>query len=190
MHHHEIGRFHSRPGFGEWMLNTLILADRAVKNHTFVCIMRRSRQCVARNTDAFTGHQDAFGIQPVQNLPKAFALLPDQVLSRNRQSIDEDFVRIDSLSTHLFDLSHVNEISVEICIEQAQPFGRAAHILKPRCSGQKQHLVCHLRGRNPDFLSVHDISVPPPHRHGLQLCGIQPRRRFGHGETGLFIACY
>lgn len=96
-HRHEIGRFQLRPAGGQRVLHPLILANRPAKDDTFVGVVRRTAKRVAPDAHRLGGDQHPFGIQPVQDLAETLTFLADQILGRNRQPVDEQFVRIDAL---------------------------------------------------------------------------------------------
>ena len=70
-------------------------------------------------------------------LTKTLPFFANQVIGRDRQPVDEHFIGINRLATHLFDLSYINESPVEIGIEQTQSLGWLLNILEPRCPRQK-----------------------------------------------------
>ena len=52
------------------MGDRLVLPDGAVEDHAFVGVLRRQLQCRLPDADAFEAHDDALGVQPVDEYLK------------------------------------------------------------------------------------------------------------------------
>ncbi|KRQ96847.1 hypothetical protein CQ10_29975 [Bradyrhizobium valentinum] len=89
------------PALGQWMLDALILADRAIEHYALPGVARRAAQGVLSDPDGFDRDQDPLGIEAMQDVGKALSLLTDPVRIRNEEAIDEDGVGIHRLASHL-----------------------------------------------------------------------------------------
>ena len=131
----------------------------APEHHALLRVFRRALQGDEAEPHRLRRDQDPFGVQPVQDVFEAAPLLADAVLERHFQPVEEELVRIDRLAAHLLDLAHLDARAIEIRVEQAEPVGAAAHLVDRRGAREDQHLLRHLRRRDPHFLSGDDVAV-------------------------------
>ena len=76
-------------------------------------VLRGARERRAAEADRFGRDQDALGIEAVQDVVEALALLADAIGRRHRQFLDEQHVRIHRLAAHFLDLAHFDVAPVE-----------------------------------------------------------------------------
>ena len=136
------------------MLDALVLADRPVEHDALARVFCRPAQRILANPDRFDRNQDALGIEAVQDVGKALALLADPVGLRNEQAVDEDGIGIDRLAAHLRNAMNIDLGPVEVGVEDRDAVGRPRAILVFGGPGQQHDLVGDLRGRGPDLLAV------------------------------------
>src|SRR5260370_21689801 len=82
------------------MLNSLVLPDRTIEHHALARIFCRTAQRILTDPDRLDRDQDALGIEAVQNIGKALALLADPVGAGDKEPVDKDGIRIDRLAAH------------------------------------------------------------------------------------------
>ena len=114
----------------------------------------------------------------------------DPVLLRHPQVLDEQHVRIDRVPAHLVDQAHLDLRSIEVGVEQREPFGLALDLVERRGAREQQHLVRDLRGGDPDLLAVDQIAAVAPFRAGLELRRVEPRVGFGHRKADLVLPAH
>ncbi|MNY23978.1 hypothetical protein D3C86_1576660 [compost metagenome] len=125
----------------------------------------------------------------MQDVLEASALLANAVRRRHHQAVDEQHVRVHGAAAHLVDLAHLDVLAVQRRVEQAQALRGLGHGFQRRGARQQQHARGHLRRGDPDLAAIHAIgaAIVRAHRLRLQVGGIEPRVRLGHGEAGLFL---
>ena len=128
------------------MLYTLILTDWSAENDALIGVIRGAPKRIPPDSDCFSGNQNPFGVQPVQDLTKSLAFFADQIPGRDRKPVDEQFVRVDTFAAHLFDFAHGDERSVKVGVKKAQSFCRFLDVLKRGRARQQQDLVGLLSG--------------------------------------------
>src|SRR4051812_5339265 len=79
------------------MLDTLVLPDRPVEHDALARVLCRPAQRILTNPNRFDCNQDALGIEAVQDVGKALALLADPVGLRDEQAVDSNAIFIDGL---------------------------------------------------------------------------------------------
>ena len=77
------GGLQLHPAFGKRMLDRLVLADRAAEHDALLGVGGGAPKRGAAEADRFGGDQDALGIDAVQDVLEAAALLADAVLVRH-----------------------------------------------------------------------------------------------------------
>ena len=73
----------------EGVRNALVSADRGVPHHSLVGVPGGLVQGVAPDPDAERGPGDPLGVQPVKDLPEAFALDADQSVGAHSHVVEE-----------------------------------------------------------------------------------------------------
>src|ERR1700733_13231576 len=106
------------------MLNALILSDRTIEYHTFPGVFCRAAERILADPDCFDRNQDAFGIETMQNVGKALALLADPIRIRNEKAIDENRIGVDRLAAHLRDSMDIDLRSIEIGVKDRDAIRR------------------------------------------------------------------
>src|SRR5260370_4052825 len=96
------------------MLNSLVLPDRTIEHHALARIFCRTAQRILTDPDRLDRDQDALGIEAVQNIGKALALLADPVGVGAKEPVDKDGIRIDRLAAHFRNSMHVDLRPIEI----------------------------------------------------------------------------
>ena len=171
------------------MLDRLVLPDGAVEDLAFARIVRRPLQGAAPDADRLRGDEDALGIEAVEQVMEAPALLADAVLRRHRQAVEEHRVRIDRRAAHLRNLGRREIAPVKIRVEERQAVESAPALLLRRGAGDQQHLVGLLRRCGPELLPVDDIAALAVRlRPRLEAGGVEAGIRLSDRETGLLLA--
>src|SRR6218665_2680565 len=112
--HHQVGGFELHPGLGQRVLYALVLPDGAAKHLPLAGIAGGPRERGAAQAHGLAGDQDALGVQAVQDVAKALALLAHQVLLGDAQPVDEDLVGVHAFAAELFDLAHLHGAAVHV----------------------------------------------------------------------------
>jgi len=86
---HQIGGLGLDVAFSDRELHTLVLPDRAVKHTALARVARAPVDEPAGVADAFGGNQCALGVQAIEDVLKAFAILTNQVVHRDLQILEE-----------------------------------------------------------------------------------------------------
>ena len=76
-------------GTGDGELDPLILADGAVKDDAFVGIVGSAVDIPIDVPNTLGGKEDPFGVNAVEHIAKALALLANQIFRRDQQVIKE-----------------------------------------------------------------------------------------------------
>ena len=170
---HEVGRFGFNVGVGNGELNALVFANRPIKHHAFIGVTTCLVDKPIGVTNAFRSDQNTFGIQAIQDVFEPLAFLANQVFCRNFKVVKKDFIRFvvdhvhDGTDRHaalhgLFNIHH----------EDGHAF-RFLGDLGQWCGAREQdHPVRMLNARNPDFLPVHDVTVPFSDGRGFEFGGV------------------
>ena len=83
---HEVGGAQLGVGLGEREGDALVLADRAVEHDALVGVGDGPAQRHPADAERLGGDQDALGVEPVEQVLEAAALLADAVASGTRTS--------------------------------------------------------------------------------------------------------
>src|SRR6266700_5147311 len=171
---HEIGRFHMDVRLGDRELDALVLADGTTKDAALLAPLSCSLNEPAPIADAFGSDQDALGVHAVQDVAEALPLCTNQILNRDRNLVEVQFVGI---VIHYYpDGLHRNSVPdclTQINEEDREPLGLLLDLLEWRRPGQKNHQVGVLDARNKDLPPVDDVAV-----------ALSDRRRRNAGRVG------
>ena len=159
-----------------------------VEHNALTRILRGPPNGGAADADRLRADQDAFRVETVEDDLEPLPFAADSVLLGNPQILDEQHVRIHRMPAHLVDQAHLDLGSIEIGVEKRQAFGLAFDLVERCRAGQQQHLVGHLRGRDPDLLAVHEIAAVAPFGARLQLGGVEPHIGLRDGKAHLVLA--
>ena len=91
---HQGRRFRIRISLGDRELDTLVLADRPVKDDALPGIGTGFFDEPAGIADAFVRNQDTFGVHAVEDITEPPAFLADQTVGGNSHVVKEDLGRI------------------------------------------------------------------------------------------------
>ncbi|MNS06224.1 hypothetical protein D3C72_376450 [compost metagenome] len=167
--------------FGDGELHALVLPDRAPEHHTVSGISTGLFDKPATVADAFGSDKCAFGIQPVEDVPEAFAFLADQAVSGDFQVVEEQFVGF--VIDHVGDRLHGHAVAdglAQVDQKDRHAFGLFLHLGQGRSARQQDHQVGMLDSRDPHFLPVDHVLVAAFDRGGLDLGGIGAGGGLGH----------
>ena len=114
----------------------LILADRSSEDDTFICVRDRAPYCDPADAEGFRGHEDALGVQAVEQIAKAVAFFADAVGECHRQVVVAHFARCDGIATDLADRTNVDLGSLQIGQQQGHTVGTARTFLD-RCGAHQ-----------------------------------------------------
>ena len=136
--------------------------------------------------DRLVREQHAFGVEAVEQLLEAFALVADETPLGNREAVVGDFTRRDRVASELGDRADVDVVAVEIGEEQAQPAQPGLRIrVRPR---DQQHDLGLERLGGPD-LAAGDL--PAAVAVGLRACrdaaGVGAGIGLGHAERDVEV---
>ncbi|KFB70344.1 MAG: hypothetical protein AW09_004570 [Candidatus Accumulibacter phosphatis] len=178
---HQVGRLDLDQGLGDRELHPLVHADRPVENDALAGVARRAIDEPVAITDAFCGDQGPFGIESVEQVAEALALVTDQVLCGDFEIIEEQFVGL--VVDHVGDRSHRETVAdgvMQVDDEDRHPFGFPFH-LGERCGAcQQDHQIRVLHARNPDLLTIDQITAILPFGGSPDLRRIGTGARLGH----------
>ena len=188
LENHELRRLELGPALRKRVLDRLVRADGAPENDPLAGIARRPPERRAADADALRPDKNALGVEAVQQIAEALALLADPVFSGNPEAVDEQFVRVDRVAAHLDDLARRHRAAVEVGIEQTQAVRGLRAVLHGRRAREDQHLVGDLRGRRPDLAPVDNVAVTLRPRAGLHPRRVEAGVGLGHREAGFLAA--
>src|SRR3546814_10190555 len=80
------------------MLDALVLADGTAEHLALLGILGSPAQGVLPKPDRFDRNKDPLGIEAVEYIFEAPALLADQILVGHKQVVDEDGIRVDRIA--------------------------------------------------------------------------------------------
>src|SRR5438552_18041806 len=111
------------------MLDSLILSDWTIEDDAFAGVFCCAAQRILTDPDRLDRDQDALGIEAVQNIGKALALLADPVGVRDKEPVDEDGIGIDRLAAHFRNSMHLDLRPLEVGVENRDAVGGPRTIL-------------------------------------------------------------
>ena len=115
----------------------------------------------ANLADALGCDEGALRVQPVEEIPKAPAFLPDQIFNRDLEIVEEELARV--VIDHVRDRPHRQAVfpcRTQIDEENRQSIGLPAHLVERRCPRKQDHQVGVLHAGDPHFLSVDEEEIP------------------------------
>ena len=107
------------------------------------------------DADGLGGQQDALGVQPVEQVAPALALLAHQPPALDRQVVVGHLARRHGVAPHLGDGPDVDVVGVEVGEEQRQ----AGEALAAGADEQQHDLALERLG-GPDLAAPHDVAAP------------------------------
>ena len=169
---------------GDGELHALVLPDGPAEHDAIAGVLRGLLDEPAAIADALGGDQRALGIQAVEDVAKALALLADQAAGGNLQVVEEQLVGL--VIDHVGDRLHGQAVAdglAQVDEEDRHALGLALHLSQRRGACQQDHQVRVLDARDPYFLPVDDVLVALAHGSGLDLGGVGAGGRLGdaHG---------
>src|ERR1700733_3061476 len=178
------------PAFCEWMLDSLVLADRPIENDALAGVFRRAPQRILTDSDRLDTDQNTLGIEAVEDVAESLALFADPVRFRNEQPVDEDGVGIDRFAAHLRYAADLDLGTIQVGVKNSDTVGRTLDVLEARGSRQQHDLVCDLRRRRPHFLTAHYVAARRFLCKSLDTRGVEPRVGFGEAKAALIRSGY
>ena len=142
---------------------------------------RRQLQCRLTDTDAFEAHDDALGVQPVEEVLEAVAHLAHDLVVTDLEVVDEQLVGVDRRPAQLLDFADRDPLAVQVGEEQRHPVQRLL-LVAGRRARQQQDLACVLRVADPDFLTVDDPAAVDLLGLGRDARGVHAGGGFGDAE--------
>ena len=126
---------------GDWELDALVSADRAVEDDPFAGVLRGPLHEPVAIADAFRCDQDPLGVPAVDDVAETFALLADQVLGWDFQVVDVDRGRL--MIDHQVERLDLDRAigSMQVDQKDGQTFGLILKLVVGSGAGQKQHQV-------------------------------------------------
>jgi hypothetical protein len=119
------------------------------------------------------GDQDALGVQAVEDVFEALALLADQVLGRALEVVEEQLVGF--VVHHVADRPHRQPVAdriAQVDEEDRHALGLLPDLDPAAWCAPAGSSVGVLRARDPDLLAVDDVVVALLHGRGLDLGGV------------------
>ena len=169
---------------GNRELHTLVLSDRATEHDPVFHIGRDAVDEPAAVADALGRDQRALCIQSVQDVLEALPFLADQVLGRNLQVLEEQFVGL--VIHHVQDGPHFHALAdriAQVDDEDRHTLALLLHIGQWRGARQQNHQVGMLDAGDPHLLAVDHIAVALADCHSLDLCRVGAGAGFGHAHA-------
>ena len=96
----------------------MVLANGTVKDFALAGIISGAFQGGKAKADGFGGDQNAFRVQPVQDVLKPLALFADTVSFGDNEIFKEQLVGVHRLAAHFFDFGNLDPVPVKRGIEQ------------------------------------------------------------------------
>jgi hypothetical protein len=160
-------RAHGR-SLGQREGDALVLADGPVEDHAVVRIGDGLADRGASDADGLRGNEDAFGVEAIEQVAEALALLPHPVGDRDGQVVVAHLARHDGVAPDLWDRPDVDLRPLKVREQQRHPVGAALAFLERRRAHEQQHLLALQRLRHPaDTLDARQLPRRRPH-HRLQ----------------------
>ena len=105
------------------------------------------------DTDALQPHDDALGVQPIDEVLKALAHLTHDLVVADLEVLDEQLVGVDRRAAQLLDLADRDPVAVQVGEEERHPVQRLL-VVAGRRARQQQDLVGVLCVADPHLLAV------------------------------------
>src|SRR5580704_235344 len=132
----EFGRAEPCVRLGERERDALVLADRAAEDGPGLGVGDRAAQRGAAGAEGFGSDQDTFGVQAVEQVAEAPALLPHPVAGVDVQAVVGDLAGCDGIAAELGDRPDRDRRVFEGSDEQGQPVGALRALLDGGGAGQ------------------------------------------------------
>src|SRR3546814_3144990 len=120
------------------MLDALVLADGTTEHLALLGILGSPAQGVLPKPDRFDRNKDPLGIEAVEYIFEAPALLADQILVGHKQVVDEDGIRVDRIAAKFGDATDLDLGAVKISVEDRHAMGRLGAFIFGRRAGKQQ----------------------------------------------------
>ncbi len=159
--------------FGNRELHALVLPDRPAKHHPVAGVGTGLFDKPTAVANALGSDQRAFGIQTVEDVFKALALLTDQAIEWQLQVVEEQLVGF--VVDHIGDGLHGQAVAdglAQVDEEDRHAFGLFLHLSQRRGARQQDHQVGMLHPRDPHLLAVDHVLVTAFDRGGLDFGGV------------------
>ncbi len=101
--HHQFGRVQARARLRQRKRHALVLTDRSPEDDPFARIGDRATQRGAADADRFRRHQNAFRVEPIQQVAESLALLAHPIGDCHRQVVIHDLARRHRVATEFVD---------------------------------------------------------------------------------------
>ena len=101
---------------------------------------RRQLQCRLTDADALQAHDDALGVQPVEEVLEALADLTHDFVVTDLEVLDEELVGVDRRPAQLLDLADRDAVAVQVGEEERHPVQRLV-LVAGRRARQQQDLT-------------------------------------------------
>src|SRR5262249_16784754 len=89
---HQISRSHASVTLCDGKLDALVFGDGAIENDSFVGVCSSLVDEPISVANAFSGDKNAFGVHPIEDVAKARSFIADEVLCRDLEVVEKDFV--------------------------------------------------------------------------------------------------
>ena len=185
---HQFRGFELGERLGQRKLDALILADRPAEDLPFPGVLDGLFHRPFPHPDALGRDQDAFGVDPVQNVVEAAALFADEVFLGDVQVVDEQHVGIDRLAPEFVQFLDLDRLRVDVGEEEAHAQRFLLDLVERRGAREQQHLLGFLRLGDEDLLAVHEIAVAVSGGEGGNLGRVGAGVGFGHRERHVHLA--
>src|SRR5579862_7768794 len=178
---HEVRGFELDVGFGDRELHALVLADGPAEDDALARVFRDLLDEPVAVADAFRRDDGALGVQAVEDVAEAPALLADAVLHWNLEILDEELVGL--VVDHVGDGAHLEPLADRLAQVHEEDRHAVGFLRRFRERGrprEQDHEVRMLHAGDPHLLTIHDVALALLRGEGPDRRRVRPRSGLGH----------
>src|SRR5581483_4922407 len=169
---HEGGGPELGVGLGQGEGDALVLSDRAVEDDPLVGVGDGGPEGGPADAERFGGDEDPFGVEPVEEVPEAAALLADPVRQGDHDIVIGRLARGDGVAAHLLDGDRPDAGGVAVDEEERHALMGPGDLIEGRGPGEKEDPVGFEGLGGPHLAAVDHVGVAMTVGPGGDLGGV------------------
>jgi hypothetical protein len=173
---------------GEREREPLVLPDRAAEHDALAAVLDGSPHRGTADAERLRRDQDPLGVEPVEQVGEALALLADATAHRHTQTVVAHLARHHGVAAELRDRADVDLGPLQVDEQQGHPVGRLGALLA-RCGAHQQQAHLAERGLGgPHLGPVHHVLVAVAHGSCTDRRGVGAGVGLGDAERDVQVA--
>ena len=181
--HHQRGGFEAGSRLGKRKGDPLVLADGPAKDLPLPGVAHRPAQRGAADADGLRRDEDSLGVEAIEQVVKAFALLTDAIRHGNRQIVVDNLASRDRIAAELGNRRDADFGALQFGEQQGHAIGSALDFFPGR-GPRQQHDALAMGGLGgPDLAAAHDVAAAFAAGEGADRRGVGAGVWFGDAES-------